>query len=97
MKFVKPDGSDFDLNYLGTIHCVDSGNDLVAICSGGTPFSISDNKIEQGDIGEPDNWDDWSIVISISDSNRTILQKSIASLWQSRVLCETILIKLSQS
>jgi len=77
IRFVKPDGSPVDLDYMGNIHAIDNGNDIIAICCGGTPFDKE--TLENGTVGNPLNWDDWSIVINHPQPH--LLQKSIATIW----------------
>ena len=45
---------------------------------------------QQGDIGEPDKWEDWEIVIS-AEIEEPILQRAIASAWISASLVERII------
>lgn len=45
-RFGKPDGTSFGLEYLGTIHAFDSGNDTVAICRGSEKIDLDEEDID---------------------------------------------------
>jgi hypothetical protein len=88
IRFVQPDGSPIDLDYTGTIHAVDSGNDIIAVCHGREV--VFDEDEEHVIVGNPTDWDDWEFVSNVEKEE--FLARAIASAYSALALCERIMV-----
>ena len=68
-RFSKPNGDLFNLDYIGPIHCFDSGGDLVATCNGKTDLSNFVEKISKEHPDLPDEYEENSSVDEVEDKN----------------------------
>lgn len=78
LRFTKLDGSAFDLDYAGTIVCLDSGNDIVATCRGYFDKEGDDLNLT---FCNPFQWDDWEIQVKLPEGETSILQRMITSAY----------------
>lgn len=102
-RFAKPNGEQLDLDYTGPICVFTSGNDRIAVCPGEWTLEDEDRETLHDEFGfvdtypadrcgDPARWDDWEIFANLSENQRPILQRAIASAWCAVALCERIIV-----
>lgn len=98
LRFGKPNGESFDLDYEGPIHAFDGGNDLIAICEGAQVISVELCDCDNEDleiIGDPRCWDDWEIVINCQDESvETMLMQALATAYSALALAERMVLSV---
>ncbi len=105
LRFAKPDGTPFDLDYMGDIHVFSSGNDRIAICVASrngeeipedevNPDTLADFDLGNKMCALPEEWSSWEILVEgLTEQMQTILQRAIASAWATITLVERIIVK----
>ncbi len=103
MRFAKPNGDPFDLDYTGPIHAFDSGNDLIAICRGVENLDIDcphsydeecdcDLEEDYEISSDPRCWDDWEVVVALNEEAEILLLQALATAYNAIAMCERMVL-----